>query len=381
MRAACLALALVAGCHPTDPDLNNPCGQRVDAGVDMGIGQFDYVRLGANQGPLLQTDLSLGEFGDYIWLGVGCQGIGPDVTMTFGVRDTATGAELTGQGPDSATGRLQLQYRSDLHKDVWPGLQASFPTMNAKVLVGRSVTVWADVTDADCPPLVVHGQQATRVEGFDITTCEGCLAQACWPELAECDDDCRALQGCIDAYCVGLSRIGSDEEETCLEWCQSQHPKSKDAHVSLVGCVQASGCNTQTCFPNPHASDPDPLADPVCSVEPPCHPYSIDLRHCKNLQNAPNQNDTACNPNDVCVRDCCVGPCCDALCACNASPECLDYQTCIKSCTTWADCQACSATPAGQKGEALDEAYQTCVEKTCITQSWLPHLDNQMSSQ
>lgn len=349
-RWAVLTLVALAACNRTDPLWNKPCDQRGTPSVQMGIGQFTYVPLG-NQGPLVDTDL---QNGDFIWLGVGCKGMGPDVSVNFGIKDAQTG-EVLSHPPEQ---HLTLSYDASSRRDLGPGLQAWFdPAVNTEQSVGRAITVWADVSDA-CYPASVHGERASQIEGFDVATCPDCIAQQCHAELAACDDDCHALQGCLDAYCVGLSATASPDEDLCQQFCQSEHAASKDAHIAVVTCVQdlsrGGMCNTQSCLPNPI---PDPLNPEVCYVQPPCYPYSIDYRHCENQQNDPEN-----------------GPCSGANDACNANADCQSYKTCIKGCTTWAACQACSATAAGAQGEALFEAHEACVEKTCLAQGWLPHI-------
>ncbi len=347
--SACLAPAALASCAPTDPDLSKPCGQRRTADVEMGIGQFQFVPLGA-QGPLLDTDL---QQGDYVWLGIGCQGLGPDVTVSFGITDTTTGAELSLTSGDRPP---PLTYDTSTDRDEAPGLQAYFdPGVDTKALVGRAVTLWADVSDS-CHATAVRGEKASRIEGFDISTCVGCLDEQCYPEMYACDQaDCASLQGCLDTYCLNLSAIGSPDEDACQAFCQGEHAAAKNPHIALVACVEATTCSTLTCFDNPIASAPDAQ---VCFNQPPCFSYSIDYRHCVNQQNDPA-----------------TGPCKDLLAACANSPDCKSYQTCLAGCTSWTACQKCASDHA--QGEMLLEQYQTCVEKTCLAEGWLPHLQSE----
>jgi hypothetical protein len=280
---------------------------------------------------------------------VGTQGLGPSVQIEFGVqtdllllaqgrRSMAPGVTLDGGVPLSApSGQVPevLSYDSSLDLDVWYGLQAFFQLpaqgiANAAQLVNQRVILWARVTDgANCYKAPIEAAIPTTIGGFDTSTCVGCLAQTCAPQLAACDQDCFGIQACLDTYCVNLSTIASPDEVACQAWCQSQHPAGKDAHVALVGCVQSSMC------------------------QPPCFGYSIDYRHCTGLEDDTN------------------GPCYAQATAC-AGGDCLAYKNCINACTTWASCQVCAQQyPAG---EAQFEDHQLCLEQACFLQGWLPHM-------
>ncbi len=352
LGASCALVAL--SCAQTDPDLSLPCDQRVDAGIRMGIGEYSYVVLGTDQGPFIDTDLNLG---DFVWLGIGCTGLGPDVTVDYGIKDKATGADLSlVQGE-----RVSLSYNSSVPDDEVAGLQAlldggAFPYNFGEKVVGDAVTVWADVTDACHPTTPVHGETSTRIEGYDFATCPGCLDQECHAELAACGSECHAVQGCLDAYCVNLSALGSADEASCQAFCQGQHPEGKDAHVAVVACVQdmARGalCTTQTCLNNPVDGG---TPSQFCYDQSPCYGFSLDYQFCVRTQEDPAE-----------------GACYNAFTACNASMACQTYKACTATCTTWAACQQCATS--NTVGEELYEGQERCIEDTCLAQGWVIHV-------
>ena len=350
---------LGVSCTQTDPELEKPCSERKSPTVTMGIGQYSYVPLakGQDQGPFIDTDLNTG---DFVWLGVACTDLGPNVTLDFGIKDSAGNDLSITQGLG-----VTLGYNSSASDDEAAGLQAildggAFPYNFGEQLVGDQVVVWADVTDechdAGSP---VQGHTPTRLEGYDLATCPGCLDQECHTELGNCGSECHAVQGCLDAYCVNLSALGSPDEALCQAYCQGVHPMGKDAHIAVVSCVQdmARGglCTTQTCLNNPVDGG---TPSQFCYDQSPCYPYSLDYQYCVRTQDDPSQG--------VCNKD---------LVACNLSTECLAYQTCTASCTNWPACQACAHTtqdPTGA-GELLYEQHQRCIENTCLAQGWIIH--------
>jgi hypothetical protein len=348
---ACLVLSSLA-CSRNDPDLARDCAHRRPAKVEVGTGQYQFILLGKQGGPLIETDL---QAGDYLWFAVGCQGLGPDVTIDFGIQanvaDGGTDGGADGGIALSTLGsqRVPLSYDSSLDLDEAYGLQAFFVPFpaggyaNAAQLVNQTVTLWTRVTDgAGCYKDPIEAQVPTTIGGFDTTTCVGCLAEACAPQLAACGpgSDCLAVQACLDSYCANLSTIASPDEVACQAWCQGQHAGGRDAHVALVGCVQSSMCEAPT------GSTP--------AAPTPCYGYSIDYRHCTGLEDDPS-----------------MGPCKDKALVC-AGGDCLAYKNCINACTTWASCQLCAQQHPN--GETQFEAHQLCLETACILQGWLPHM-------
>jgi len=355
MRALAVLLTLLAlgGCTPTDPDLAKPCGQRRAARVVIGTGQYAFETIGNDGGLPIETDPYLDT--SLVWLTIGCQGLGPNVRVSYGITDTATDggiATVLDQGEE-------LTYDSDLDQDEAAGLYAylAFDAgsplddqldggfNNPAQLVGRHVVFWAEVVDNTCPvdtgpdggAARVRGVKSSSINGYDPTSCTGCLHQACTPQLADCGQDCLAMQTCLDTRCWSLSAIASVDEVACQIACEQLHPEGAPALIALANCVQASTC------------------------QPPCLGYSLDYMHCLH-----GQDNTALG-----------GACGDANTACLASAACQAYQTCVtKTCTTLAECQACATVAGGAAGRALLEAYDQCIETTCVAQGWVPHINS-----
>jgi hypothetical protein len=362
-----LAVALglpvaLASCNQNDPVWSEACQDRPEAGIYMGVGQFSYVELDPSQGVFIDSDL---QSGDFVWLGVGTQGLDQTVTMSYGIRDNDSGISLG----ENTNERWPLTYQGGFPPDVLPGsdhpmgLQVFFDLadaglMNAEQLVGRPITVWANLNDS-ChpdPASPVQGALSTMLSGYDFSDCSSCLDQECHADLAACDADCHAIQACLDAYCVNLSAAESSDEALCQSWCQGQHAKSKDAHIAVVTCVQDMNrgalCATQTCFDNPVDGG---TPQQFCYDAPPCHPYPIDYHHCLDQVDDPT-----------------AGQCSAPNLACTGSSDCAAYQACNDACTTWPACQACASQhPAG---EFLYEQWERCVEDTCLAQGWILHI-------
>jgi hypothetical protein len=258
------------------------------------------------------------------------------VRVNYGITDTLTDAGVSAPIPQLEQGQ-SLTYDPNLDRDEAPGLNAYFqldagsPFTNEAQLVGRLLTFWADVHD-DCSMTPVHAEKLTSISGFDPASCTGCIRNACSTQLAACGPECVAIQACLDARCVNLSTLASVDETACQVGCEELHPTGRSAIVALANCVETSVC------------------------QPPCLSYSADYVHCVHGQDKP------------------AGNCVDANNACLASAACQAYQTCVNACTTLAGCQACATVPGGAAGQALMEAYELCIETTCITQGWIAHL-------
>jgi hypothetical protein len=266
--------------------------------------------------------------GTYVWLGVSVQGFGPNVTVSGSIDDAASATQLAVLTETPVT----LAYDHPTDRDVSAGLQLTVvPSLaglySVETLVGKSVTLTADVVG--CEKRMGHGHASAQISGFDVSTCQGCIFQACSAELVACDADCTAIQACLDTYCVELSALASPDEAECQVYCQGLYPNGKAKHVALVSCVQGSMC------------------------QPPCNGYSIDYDECVAAQN--------------------TGACMTAYAPCSGAPgDCTNYKTCVSGCSTWPDCQRCATTfPAG---EMLYETYQSCLESTCLVLGWLPHM-------
>lgn len=374
-RMIVAALAALAGCSPgLDPDLAKPCGERGNPALVLGTGQFSFIDV-STMGLPIETDLANG---DYVWMGIACRGMGPDVNVDFGIRDDLTGAILSNTPETGVT----LSYDSTPYLDYAPdragGLPAYFqlPTLeisNVAELIGRQVTLYANVVD-ECTALDAQAQ--TILSGYDELTCAGCLDGQCSAQRAECGLECVALQACLDAWCSHLSKISSPDEVTCQIACEAAHPAGKEPLIKLVECIQNTTCQAAPVDCNP---------TPSITCQAPCYGYSVDYRHCINLLDDPGN------------------ACSEAQAICDASPACVAYKACTSSCSTWAECQACApdcvpicagdggvspdggvstacaACNAEQEGEALYEAHQLCLETTCLPEIWLPHINSTSS--
>jgi hypothetical protein len=158
--AAALALA---ACTPTDPDLSKPCGARRAATVTMGTGADQFQAVGAG-GVLIQTGP---QGGNHIWMGIDCRGLGPQVSLGYGIKDVPTGTDLTGLLEQVA----ELTYDSATDSDGVAGMRGylypppSSPIMDVSQIVGHQVMLWADVTDT-CHATAVHAEVEALVTGF-----------------------------------------------------------------------------------------------------------------------------------------------------------------------------------------------------------------------
>jgi hypothetical protein len=324
--AATLALALgLGGCNKPDPDWAKPCAEQRAPSVQVGTGDTEFVPIGT-MGIPIEVDAT----GTYVWLGVSVQGFGPTVTVSGSIADASSMTQVAAL--TSTT--VSLAYDHGIDRDLYSGLQlAVVPSLagpySVESLVGKNVTLTADVVGCK---RTGHGHVATQISGFDVATCQGCLFEACSAELGACDADCTALQACLDTYCVELSALASPEEAECQLYCQSLHPSSKAKHVALVNCVQASMC------------------------QPPCNGYSIDYDECAAALIAPT-----------------TGGCTAEYAPCSGTTgDCASFSSCVSTCSTWAACQHCAA--AHPTGAMQYEAYQSCVESTCLVLGWLPHM-------
>jgi hypothetical protein len=182
-----------------------------------------------------------------------------------------------------------------------------------------------------------------------VAQCAKCLDQKCATEKANCDADCYAIQGCIDAICFHLSELGSTDEGTCQVYCQSLHPNGKLTHIAYVTCAQDE--------PMPMDMDGGSMGPPATCV-PPCAFYDYDYKQCVAEQSGVPQSNGGCK---------------EAVDACNASSDCKTYVACASTCPNFMACQMCGSGPSGSAGEQLYEAEQRCLDTQCFAQGWLPH--------
>jgi len=160
---ALLTAASLAACTPTDPDLSKPCSARGAAAVTMGTGSDQFQAL-TSAGVQIQTGP---QGGNHLWMGLDCRGLGPEVTLGYGITDVPTGTDLTGLLElvadltyDTATGTDQV---AGIHGylDVPPPAPLTALTQ----IVGHQVTLWADVTDS-CHATPIHAEAQALVTGF-----------------------------------------------------------------------------------------------------------------------------------------------------------------------------------------------------------------------
>jgi hypothetical protein len=159
-----LSLLSLAGCpEPTDPDLAKPCGQRRAASVLVGTGSDQFQPIPAD-GLLIQTGP---QGGNHIWMAFACRGLGPTVGVSYGIKELSTGTDVTGTLDEVDT----LQYDPASDTDQVAGIRGFFalePTdaiTDPSQLVGKTVMLWADVTDS-CSLPAVHGEAQGKVTGF-----------------------------------------------------------------------------------------------------------------------------------------------------------------------------------------------------------------------
>jgi len=391
-----LALPLLAACTATDPDLDRPCGQRGNASVVVGTGTLEYLPI-SDAGIVIETDA---QGCKSVLMSVACRGLGPQVTLSYGVRQPSNGANLTGKLFDG----VNLSYDPITQTDQAWGISADFrpdagvsldagasgdggasgdagalllpdpwcQISTSQQLVGQKVLLWAQAKDL-CPAQADGGTE-TVITGYDTSTCAGCLYQACGPQLAACDADCMAIQACIDARCFNLSATASADEGLCQVYCQMQHsPAARAAHIALASCVQGI------------MPDDAGATDAGTSCQPPCLDYAYDFRQCVDTQlptplcqgfclNCSFDYGQCCDNPNITAGIQVNGPCAQALCACYADPACVAYRSCVSSCTRLTQCLECDKGDAGANGEQLFERYELCVESSCIAMGWVPHL-------
>ncbi len=165
--------------------------------------------------------------------------------------------------------------------------------------------------------------------GMSWGVCDSCVEKQCAAELAACDGECLAIQGCLETVCANLSTIGAAAEEgQCQVKCQGDHPDGKQTHLALVNCADSSLCS------------------------PPCTFYPQDYEACRSFMTK--------------------GACSAVNQACKDSSECQTYKDCVTTCTTVAACIACDDSATGLAGRKVLEAYELCVAGECMTAAWLP---------
>jgi hypothetical protein len=158
-----LTASSLAACNPSDPDLAKPCSARRAAAVTMGTGSDQFQAVDA-AGVLIQTGP---QGGNHIWMGLACRGLGPEVTLGYGIKDVPTGTDLTGVLEQV----VDLTYDSATDTDEAGGMRGYLeppdtgPITQVSDIVGHQVTLWADVTDT-CHTTAVHAEVQALVTGF-----------------------------------------------------------------------------------------------------------------------------------------------------------------------------------------------------------------------
>lgn len=158
--------------------------------------------------------------------------------------------------------------------------------------------------------------------------CDMCLESTCGAAEKDCGPECIAIEACIETTCRNLSELGSMDEGACFTQCQNKHPGGKAQHLAVVNCALDTTC------------------------QPPCTFYPQDYDFCRGFMNN--------------------GDCFGINNACEANQNCKNFRDCVLFCGDLQECLACDDTPEGIEGRAYLEAYETCVARECLTESWLP---------
>jgi hypothetical protein len=133
-----LASALVTtGCPGSDPELDRPCEERTPRVVQIGTGEEEFEAIGAGGVSIMSGD----QGGTHVWMSLRCRNLGPRVTVSYGVRDSATGESLSQEHLKQI---VELEYTGETNETV--GLFA-FMKDERSVAPGTAVTLWARVVD------------------------------------------------------------------------------------------------------------------------------------------------------------------------------------------------------------------------------------------
>lgn len=159
--------------------------------------------------------------------------------------------------------------------------------------------------------------------GTSLGACDQCLDSVCEAQLCDCDAECVAIEACLEAVCG--PNVADSEEGACQVYCQNEHPASKQKHLAVVSCAYGAQC-----------------------VDCQAWPAAYDA--CRGAQIA--------------------GPCAPQRAACDASSDCLAYESCIAGCASAATCVACSDSASGAAGRQLREALEGCVARECLAEWW-----------
>jgi hypothetical protein len=156
---ALVALCFLAGCPdpPTDPDLAKPCGARRALAMTLGTGAAQYEAIDP-QSVLIETGP---QGGNHIWMGIACRGLGPEVELSYGIKEIADGTDVTG----TLELVVDLAYDPSSDTDQAAGIHGYFQ-VDPLTVVGKQVTLWAEATDT-CSATPVRAEAQALVTGFD----------------------------------------------------------------------------------------------------------------------------------------------------------------------------------------------------------------------
>ena len=133
-----LASALfTTGCPTTDPELDRPCEERSPRVVEIGTGETEFEAIGAGGVSMMSGD----QGGSHVWMSLRCRNLGPRVTVSYGIRDSATGEPITQPNLKQI---VELEYTGDTNETV--GLFAYLQD-GRPIEPGSAVTLWAEVVD------------------------------------------------------------------------------------------------------------------------------------------------------------------------------------------------------------------------------------------
>jgi hypothetical protein len=154
--------------------------------------------------------------------------------------------------------------------------------------------------------------------------CDSCLRTTCGTELAACGDGCFSIEGCIETYCRSPS-LDAAQESNCFVTCQNLYTQ-KQQHIDVAVCSAEESC--------------DGCID--CLYQP---------------------------DHTACVDYTKTGPCLTEWNDCTADSACTDFQACVSTCATAADCFACD--DAAPLSADKYEAYERCAAEYCVLTSWI----------
>ena len=125
--------------------------------MTVGTGADTYEAVPA-QGVLVETG---SQGGNHIWVGIACRGLGPQVALSYGIKEVDATLDVTGNLEQV----VDLVYDPASDTDWGAGIRGFFMVSPDQV-IGHHVMLWADVTDT-CIGTPVHGEATALVTGYD----------------------------------------------------------------------------------------------------------------------------------------------------------------------------------------------------------------------